>query len=193
MPNRFIRHMDITELKEFYVRIQHDFASGEYSPYDILLNQVESGMQEGIVFCEGTQDLAYAICTVDNINGYVLISLLAVYPEHRGNGVGSAFLQTLANKYEHKQAIIVEVERPSLSKTGDEQVCRQRRIDFYIKAGYYLIPEVDYTIWDVPMHLMALPIIGSKKIINLDISRIMYQIYYPLLGKQFIDKMIFNK
>ena len=192
MPNRFIRRMDITELKEFYYRIEQDFPVGEYAPYDIVFDHVQSGMQEGMVFCEGKEDLAYSICTVNNSNGYVLVSLLAVYPEYRGNGVGSAFIHTLGKKYEQKQAIIVEVERPSLSPSVNEQDCRQRRIEFYKKLGFYLIPEVEYTIWDVPMHLMALPIIASKEIINQDISRIMHQIYYPLLGEQFIHKMIFK-
>ena len=192
MPNRVIRRMDLTELKDFYYRIKQDFPVGEYSPYDILYQMVQSGVQEATVFCEGTQDLAYSYCAVNNGNGYILISLLAVFPEFRGKGVGSAFLRALGKKYEHKQAIIVEVECPRLSQTTNEHDSRKRWIEFYIKAGFYIIPDVDYTIWDIPMHLMALPIMASKKIINQDIKRIMYQIYYPLLGEQFIHKMSFK-
>jgi len=36
---------------------------------------------------------------------------------------------------------------------------------------------------------MALPILATQRLINKDISRIMYQLYFPLLGKGFIHKM----
>lgn len=91
-------------------------------------------------------------------NGYVLISLLAVFHEYRGQGIGSESMKELRVMYENKQAIIVEVERPDFSQTPEECDSRKRRIEFYEKAGFYLIPNIDYSIWDVPMHLMAMPL-----------------------------------
>lgn len=182
-----IRTMDVGELRLFYKYIKQDFPVGEYPPYDILFKQLQDHHQEGLVLCLGEQDLAYAICAAGT--DYVLLSLMAVFPEYRGQGVGSAFLQALQSRYARKQAMIGEVERLELANNPNERKLRNDRIKFYKKAGFYLIPEVDYTIWDVPMNLMAFPIRASQEDINDDIQIIMYQIYLKLMGKQFMHKM----
>lgn len=192
MPGYFIRRMEAAELKGFYKRIKQDFSPGEYAPYSVLYEQLQEGIQEGLVFSEGEHDLAYSICASSHENGYVLISLLAVFPEYRGQGIGTEFMEALCTKYKEKQAILVEAERPENSQTPEEQDFRKRRIDFYEKLGFLLIPGIDYSIWDVPMHLMALPLMASREAINEKIGQIMYQIYFQLMGERFIHKMKFR-
>lgn len=185
--------MELDELKIFYKHIKRDFSRGEYAPYSVLHRQLQENIQEGLVFCEGKEDIAYSICAADNADGYVLISLFAVFDEYRGRGIGSAFIKALCTMYNQKQAILLEVERPELSQSQEEYDTRKRRIGFYEKAGFYLVPEVDYTIWGVPMHLMALPLVASKDIINQKIGEVMHQIYLKLMGEQLIHKMRFAK
>lgn len=182
-----IRTMDMSELRPIYKHIKQDFPVGEYPPYEVLFRQMQDHLQQGLLLCWGEQEVAYAICAAST--DYVLLSLMAVFPEYRGQGVGSAFLQALQGRYYYKQAIIGEVERPELAETSIEVRQRGQRIKFYKKAGFYLIPEVDYTIWDVPMDLMALPINSSPEDINDDIQLIMYQIYLKLMGEHFMHKM----
>lgn len=64
-----------------------------------------------------------------------------------------------------------------------------RRIAFYEKEGYRLIKGINYTIWDMPMHLMVLSINTSNESVNRGIEHIMQQIYLGLAGKRFINKM----
>lgn len=192
MAEYSIRRMKVAELKGFFKHIEQDFTEGEYAPYGVLYQQLQSGIQEGLVFCEGERDLAYSICAAGHDNGYVLISLLAVFPEYRGLGIGSAFVKTLGEMYQEKQGILVEVERPELSQTLEERDFRLRRIAFYEKAGFCLIPGIDYSIWDVPMHLMALPYRASRDMINEKIEQVMYEIYLQLMGERFIHKMQFK-
>lgn len=193
MPEYFIRPMKAAELKEFYKHIEQDFLPEEHAPYAVLYRQLQSGIQEGLVFCKGTRDLAYSICAADHANGYALISLLAVYEEYRGKGIGSAFMGALREMYGHKQAILVEVEKPELSQTPEEEQSRWRRIEFYEKAGFYLIEGIEYSIWDVPMHLMALPLQASRQKVDEGIGQAIYEIYLALMGKHFIYKMRFQK
>ncbi len=183
--------MELDELKVFYKRIKQDFSQGEYAPYAVLYKHLKNGWQNGLVFCEGEQDLAYAVCLDNHENGYVLISLFAVFKEYRERGIGSAFIKRLHQKYKDKLAIFVEVERPDEAKTRKEGYSRWRRIEFYEKAGFYLIQGVDYSIWDIPMHLMALPLVASEETINQRIRRSMYELYFNLMGKEFIHKMQF--
>lgn len=189
MTEYFIRTMKPGELKGFYKHITRDFLPEEHAPYGILHRQLQNGVQEGLVFCEGTRELAYAICAANDPGGFVLISLLAVFQDCRGRGIGTEFIKALQQKYESKQGIVVEVERPDLSHTQEDRLVRQQRIRFYEKAGFYLIPGIEYSIWDVPMHLMTLPITASKEEVCADIEKIIYRIYLGLMGEQFIHKM----
>lgn len=187
MSDYTIRTMDESELHSFYKHIQRDFPVGEYPPYEILSRQFREGLQEGLVLGRENRDLAYSICAAST--DWVLLSLMAVFPEYRGRGVGSALLRALHSKYICKRVIIGEVERPELASDSVETSLRYRRIDFYKKAGYHLIQGIDYTIWDVPMHLMALPINCSRKAVDEDIQTIVYKIYLQLMGKHFMDKL----
>jgi len=91
--------------------------------------------------------------------------------------------------YQNKQALLVEVERPDRAQTPEEGVFRKLRIEFYERAGFYLMEEMDYSIWDIPMHLMALPLVASKETINREIKRSMYELYLDLMGESLIHKL----
>lgn len=189
MANYSIRSMQVSELKDFYPHIKKDFASGEYPPMDILAMHMQEDRQEGFVLCDGTNDIAYAFCAVSSAHGYVLLSLFAVFEAYRGKGIGSIFLKELDLCYADKLAIIVEVERPEDARTKAEQEKRQWRIAFYEKEGFQLIQGIDYIIWDIPMHLMALVLNVSYDFVNKQIKEIMHLIYSDLSGKRFINKL----
>lgn len=184
--------MELDELIDFFKRIQKDFAQGEYAPYAVMYQQIQDSRQKALVFCEEEQDLAYAVCTDNHSNGYVLISLLAVFPDFRGRGIGSDFIKVLSEMYRHKQAILVEVERPDQAQTPEEGDLRRQRIQFYSKSGFYLIEGINYSIWDIPMHLMAKPLLANKNVIDQEVNKTMYEIYLSLLGKKLIRKMQFQ-
>lgn len=192
-PAPSLRPMGIGEVKDFYDHIVRDFKEGEYPPYQVLLQQLQKGTQEGIVFTEQGKDLAYAVIAPHNTNRYVLISLLAVLPGQREKGIGSDFLKALVGKYQDQQGIIVEVERPDVFLGRKEADAQRRRIQFYEKAGFYLIPDINYAIWDISMHLMALPILASRETINKEIEDIMTEIYEKLLTPRFSHKMVISR
>lgn len=192
MDKYYIRRMELDELRAFYERIERDFAQGEYPPYAILYQHLQNDLQKALVLCEGEQDIAYSICTDNHDNSYVLVSLLAVFKGYRDQGIGSDFLKRLRLRYKDKRALLVEVERPDQAKSHEEGHSRRRRIEFYEKAGFYLIEGVDYTIWDIPMHLMALPLLASKETINREIRGTMHELYLVLMGDELIHKMQFS-
>ncbi|WHH59851.1 GNAT family N-acetyltransferase [Petroclostridium sp. X23] len=179
-----IRTIQLHEFNGNFQRIEQDFVPGEYAPYDILYQHLQTGTQKGLILLEDECEVAYCICAEGSANDYVLISLFAVYREYRGRGLGSIFLQELKKVYSEKKGIIVEVEKPENAKTDKEKAIREKRIQFYQKAGFNLIPNIDYSIWDISMHLMALPQKASTQIINEQIEQIMYAIYFTLIGER---------
>ena len=190
--NYTIRKMIPAEMKNIYKSIEHDFAEGEYAPYAVLVKQIENGVQKGHILHNDEEDVAYSICADTCANGYILISLLAVYKEFRGKGLGSIFLKELRRRYSINQGIIVEVEKPENSRSDKERALCEKRIQFYQNAGFYLVPDIDYSIWDVPMHLMVLPLKASMPTPNEMIGQIIHDIYLELMGKRYIHKLKFS-
>jgi hypothetical protein len=123
----------------------------------------------------------------------MLISLLAVFQEFRGEGIGSAFLGDICEMYSDKQGIIVEVERPEDADTDEERHKRIKRIEFYKRAGFCMVDDVEYSIWDIPMYLMVFSPKPMPDNINDSIGPVMYEIYFKLMGERYIHKMKFKK
>ena len=191
MGNRGLRAMKPADLKTYYQYIKKDFPRGEYPPYEILLQQFCDGRQQGFILHDQGRELAYAICAGNG--DYVLISLLAVLPEWRGQGIGSELLKSLQGHYEDRSGLIAEVERPELAGNQEEQQIRQSRLGFYCQAGFHLIAGIDYTIWGIPMHLMACPLQKDIRVISGRIESIMYQMYFNLAGPQYIHNLSINR
>jgi len=177
------------ELKRIYEHIKKDFPKNEYPPYKILYKQLKKGIQKGFVLLYDGNEVAYSICTQDKNSGFVLISLFAVYEEFRGKGIGSIFIEELKKIYSESSGIIVEVEKSETSQSIEEKAIREKRIAFYQRAGFNKIDNIDYSIWDVPMHLMVYSERFDKEYIKKHIDKIMYDIYLNLLGRLFIHKM----
>ncbi|MDF2987764.1 MAG: hypothetical protein K0R50_3274 [Eubacterium sp.] len=191
--NYTVRTLELNELVDIYNRITQDFAEGEYPPFDKLYYQLENKIQKGwVLVCDGV-DVAYSICAEGEENNCVLISFIAVYREYRGKGFGTAFIEKLANWYSDSNGIIVEVEKVEDAGDDEDRRTREKRIEFYKKSGFRLVTGISYSIWHVPMHLMVLPCKAPLEKINEDIGNIIYDIYFALLGKQYIHKMEFEK
>lgn len=135
----------------------------------------------------GTKDPAItagSLVLTQTLIKYYQISILILIEEFRGNGLGSSFLEELVKSNSLNQGVIVEVEKPEHSRSDQERAVREKRIKFYQKAGFYLVPDIDYSIWDVPMHLMVLPLKASLATLNEMIGQIIYDIYLELMGKR---------
>lgn len=191
MSNYGLRAMNPSDLKVYYQYIKQDFPAGEYAPYEILLQQLRDGRQRGVILHEEDQDLAYAICS--GSNDFVLISLLAVLPQRRGQGLGSKLLAALQGHYADRAGLIVEVERPELARNAQEQRTRQSRLHFYRQAGFHLITGVEYVIWGVPMHLMACPLQMDIDDISARIETIIYDLYLNQSGPQYIHNLMIKR
>ena len=187
-----VRSIEPSEFKGIYKRIRKDFSPGEHAPYFVLRRDLETGIQKGLLLLDGGSERAYAVCADACENDYVLISLLAVFEEYRGKGYGPVLLEEIKSAYAAKKGIIVEVEKPEEAKSEEEKTVRLKRIRFYEKAGFCLVPGIRYSIWGVPMHLMVLPGTAPKEEMTADIGRIIYDIYFQLMGPAFIHKMRFK-
>ena len=195
--------MTLGELESVYQKIIKDFEEGEYSPLDVLHRQIESGVQEGLIFCEDETDVGYAICAANNETGYLLLSLMAINKECRGRKIGGELLIQLRDYFADKNGIIVEVERPQDAQNQSEKKVRESRIGFYERVGFRFVNGINYVIWDVPMHLMIWDFeVFENEHKNNDakneysaiadaerVVRLIYEIYFTIMGPRHIHKL----
>ena len=190
MRQASIRDMASREHKRFFKYLQQDFSAGEYPPYFILHGQLQEGSLQGLVFTDSDgQDMAYALNAVHETRDMVLISYYAVLADFRGTGVGTQFLQAIAERHATCRGLVVEVEKPEEADSVEERDIRTRRIRFYEKAGFQSVPDVAYAIWGIPMHLMVRPVSDTYENLAADLPERMRDLYLPLLGRTFIHRM----
>ncbi len=143
-------------------------------------------MQQCFAYADNGIEKAYAVCAASHSNGYVLISLFSVYPAFRGFGIGTAFLEQLKERYAGKKGLLLEVEKPECARDEAERAVREKRMPFYARAGFRVVPNLKYAIWGVPMHLMAC---GPYATGTDEMMRRIHEIYLQLMGRNFIHKL----
>lgn len=177
------------EFQDLYKNhIVNDFPPDERPPYSVMYNHIADGLHECFFYYENGEASGYIITASGNKNGYVLISFLAIMEGKRGSGIGTQLLNEIADHFKEKKGIIIEVEKPEDAKNPKEKVLRERRIDFYKRGGYIMLPGIDYALFKVPMHLMVLPLSHSLKSEDLYIKS-MWEIQYDLLGDSIEEKL----
>lgn len=121
--------------------------------------------------------------------GDVMITFLAIEPEMRGMGCGSALLKLLAQRFRDADCLILEVEHPDFAKDGQDREIRLGRIAFYERAGFRLMHDVRYSAFGVHMQLMALPIGNSFAEVRARIVPVMRALYARLLPKLLLNNI----
>lgn len=168
--------------------IVRDFPPEERPPYAAMYDHIAQGLHECFLYYENEEASGYIITASGNPNGYVLISFLAIMDGKRGCGTGTRLLNTIAERFRGKKGLIIEVEKPECAANAEEKILRERRIAFYKKGGYIMLPGIDYALFQVPMHLMVLPL--SHPLESEDVYiRSMREIQYDLLGPSIDQKL----
>lgn len=80
-----------------------------------------------------------------------VVLYLAVNPAIRSQGIGGKMIGLLKERY--GDGLLVEVEKVEETDNAFQQHQRQRRIDFYKRHGFEILP-VEYWLFGIGMHLM---------------------------------------
>ena len=175
-----IRNINKEEYKGLYSHMKRDFPPNELPPLFAVKRNFKKGIYDGFYLTEET-DIGYAVITAPENMRYGLINYFAILPEHRSKGYGSEFLKIILNHYSD-HTLVLEADDPAAAKTDvlrDEAV---RRVRFYERAGFRVIPTKKAKIFGVDMLIMA-----SGQNEKLSAREIMRALYLPAFGtKQFL-------
>lgn len=156
-PNRLAvrRITDFAAVETLYrERMKKDFARNELRPLDNLRRSWERDAYDCYGLFHGEEILGYAFFA--RLGGSYLFDYLAIAGEHRDEGLGSVFLLLLADSFAGADCVIGEVEDPDKAGNAAERALRERRLQFYLRAGYRetglrsVVFGADYRILEVP-------------------------------------------
>lgn len=175
-----IRKIEIKEVSKLYrAHIKKDFPHIERPPCFVIKNNMKNGIKEGYLYIKDNTELAYSINAI--IENFVLISLFAVFSEHRNQGIGTTFLKEMLDNYIDKKGIILEVEKPENAKRSEEKEIRNKRISFYENIGFTVYKDIEYSIFKVPMYLM---VFSNTKLTKNEIVLAVKNTYSKILRKR---------
>lgn len=134
--------------------LKEDFPKVHAHPHFIIRSALKRGVLKGVTLSDGERHFAYCLFQeVPEIKA-LYIMYIAVRAEYRSAGLGGFFLDKLGELAQ--RGIFLEVEDPQMEMEYDqEHEIRRRRIDFYKRGGYHLVPDFKFTDEGVPMLLMT--------------------------------------
>jgi len=187
--NYHLRVMRPEELKALYKNhIELDFPSAERPNLRAMHRHVAQGLQDFWLIADGEMDAGYAICA--RFGRAILVTLLSIYPERRGKGLGTRLLSLLKQQYADTGAILLEVEDPAGADTAEDRRIRERRIAFYMRSGYCFLPEIEHVSFGVPLLIMALPLADNLAKIRASVGDDLTNIYHRILPESLWNRVL---
>ena len=114
---------------------------------------------------------------------YILVSFLAVYKETRGQGIGTKILKEIEEKYSNKKGIILEVENPEFAENEKEKNIQEKRIKFYQKSNFKIVPNLNVKLFMVNFKIMIYQ--KEKQEINIqEVIDKMKEYYSKIINKK---------
>ena len=150
-----LRILNEHELINLYTTdCRRDFPESELKPLDVVEKLYREGNYEPIGFFENGTLIAYALQVIRENGKSVLLDYLAVTPEYRNRGVGSAVLTALRKYYSSQyEYIVIESEHPA---EAPDKNAALRRLDFYKRAGG-ILTDTQVRLFDILFLIFALP------------------------------------
>lgn len=131
--------VDITankaEVKQLNSWLKRDFPLAERTPFGILKKLARRGKVRFCLFKHDGKVAAYTV--LHFFAGYTQVLYLAVMPEGRGHGTGSAALPLI--KKAVGGTLILEVEDVEEATCKEDEKIRARRIAFYNRLGFFML------------------------------------------------------
>ena len=184
-----IREICKGEYKELYSHMKRDFPANELPPFFAVKRNFNKNIYDGFFLTKYTFDIGYAVITAPNNLQYALINYFAILPEYRSKGYGSEFLKIIVSRYSNR-TFVLEAENSSTIQNAEQRNEAERRVKFYERAGFRVLPTERAKIFGVDMLIMA-----SSQDEKLNARDIMHSLYLPAFDSKiwlkFIDIRLF--
>lgn len=168
---------DLSRIKKLY---RAAFPRVERKPFRMILRQCKNGEAELFAAKNDSGDFAGLAVVVKNAD-IAMLDYFAVQPELRGQGVGSAALKTLMERYADRR-FILEIE--SVNVPCDNLEAREKRRRFYLNNG--MMPAG----FTAHVFFTDLEVLTAGKPVTFEEYR---ELYRSHLGEMALKKVSLNK
>ena len=163
----------------------NDFVKSELPDLNLFIELYETKRNIVYMYSQDRKELGYFITMEDN-DGRVMITYLAVVKEFRGHGIGRKFLNNIIEFFKDKKLIIVEVESAKMAKDEKSLEIIQKRQKYYLNSGFKKYDKIYYRLFGIIYDILIYHI-KEKEITNEDIIETINKIY----GKKFSEKNLY--
>jgi len=173
--------------------MKRDFPANELPPFFAVKRNFDKNIYDGFYLTDETPDISnlsnigYAVITAPVNLKYALINYFAIFPGQRSKGLGSEFLKILVSRYSDR-TLVLEADDPGAAKNADLRNDAERRVKFYERAGFHVIPTERAKIFGVDMLIMASGHDGQDE--KLNAREIMHSLYLPAFDSKLWLKFI---
>lgn len=141
--------------------MKEDFPPDELKPLKSILDMMDKGIYECLGLYEDNEFLAYAFFVRNHKRKTLLLDYLAVCPQYRSGGYGSAFLEQMRTYYREENAVILECESERTAPDEEQRSIRRRRIAFYKRNGCHSTRTKAY-LFQVEYDILCLPLCAEE-------------------------------
>ncbi len=142
-----ISFLNMQRLKRLY---RQTFPKCERKPWWLMRQKCRQGHMQ-MLSIEGQDGLILGLAIMVLHQKIALLDYFAIDPAYRGQGIGSAALQALRQKYQGR-TLLLEIENPSVP--ADNTAQRVRRKAFYLREGMQVMPY-NVLLFGVEMHVLT--------------------------------------
>lgn len=174
-----LRKIELQEFEKIYKEyLVKDFKKQELPPLKEFEKRIKNNLQDTYVLEDEGKIVAYCITTKQK--NTVLVLYLAVERQVRGKGYGTKLLKEIEKKFQDKKCILLEVASAKKAKNNNVKEICEKRIHFYEKNGYRVIPNLEYEIFQETYQIM-INNLQEEKIEKEEVIKRMNEIYQMLL------------
>lgn len=180
-----LRPMTRQELADYYPFLKETFPPDELKPLKRLYELWDRGIYDALMLTDGGTPRGLALMLRARGCTYVLLDYLAML--EKGGGWGSRCLELLKERY--PQGILVEAEAVLPGLSPQVTLTRQRRQQFYRRAGFVPCPfenDVFGVVYLVHLWARRLPEELSRVA-----ARELYHNYQEQLPKRLLDAHVY--
>lgn len=133
-----LKKLSMDALRKVYKEdLTRDFPVAERKPLAAMEKLHADGRYDLWGLYQGEKMAAYALLWGDPDGGFILLDYLGVCRDYpRGAGIGSEMVRALMARYADATGILVEAEAVEDGQTPEDRDIRQRRLEFYRRAGF---------------------------------------------------------
>ena len=176
-----IQKANVEKALEIYQNMEEDFSENEIPDYKRYLKLTKENIHNVYVYKENEQEIAYFI-TIEK-EEKVLITHLAVIKDYIGKGTGMRLIEAIKKFLGNKKMLIVEVETEKNAKNEQELTIIEKRIRYYLNAGFRKCEGLEYILYTVDYYILIYSTCVSK-ISAKELKQTMESIYEGLFPKK---------